>query len=238
MIRRLCGVVLALAATACAAPYVPPKEPTQAEWEDALRKLAALRASFPKKPYTQPITVDFHEPYTRRRFEGRGAVGVDPGHAMRMILVGPGGGTALDAWVTRDAWRMAVPAISFQRRGGRDAPTSTPVGFFRAWFIDPLGGRLLALGRGGSFILRDDAGGTSDISIDAHEPGVFAGRGARRSGKATERFEWVTRARGGEAHYRHLESGLGVDVELGPPQSEAPDPQAFVDPDEAHGASR
>jgi len=40
---------------------------------------------------------------------------------------------------------------------------------------------------------------------------------------------------GGKASYRHERSGLGVQVELGPPEKEAPDPAAFDDPD---GAAR
>ncbi len=232
---------LALVFSACAAEgRTPPPSTTQAEWDRARADLARLRAELPPEPYTQPIHVTLREPYTGRQFDARGAVGVDPGHAMRMILIGPGGGTALDVWVTRDAWRMSVPAISFQRRGGRDAPPSTPVGFFRTWFLDPLGGRLLSLGRGGSFIVRDEAGGTSELALqtDPREPGVFAGTARRRAGETTERFEWATRSSGGTARYRHLDSGLRVDVELGPPQTEAPDPAAFADPDGAHGAPR
>ena len=231
---RVCAAAAAaLLLTACAAPArLAPVGPSQAEWDHARAELARLRSELPRRPYTQPIRVSLREPITGKRFDGRGAVGVDPGRAMRMILVGPGCGTALDVWVTRDAWRMVVPAISFVRRGREEAPASTPIGFFRAWFVEPLGGRLLALGPTGSLVLRDDSGGTTELEI-VSRPGLFAGVGTRRSGAATERFTWETRADGGKASYRHLGSGLRVDVELGPPQSEPPDEAAFADPDGA-----
>ena len=231
--RACAAVASALLVTACVAPTRPaPVGPSQAEWDHARVELARLRSELPQRPYTQPIHVSLREPITGKRFDGRGAVGVDPGHAMRMILIGPGGGTALDVWVTRDAWRMVVPAISFVKRGGVEAPASTPIGFFRAWFVDPLGGRLLAIGPTGSLVLRDDSGGTTELEI-VSRPGLFAGVGRRRSGTATERFTWEPRADGGKASYRHLGSGLRVAVELGPPQSEPPDAAAFADPDGA-----
>jgi hypothetical protein len=224
--------LLALAALAgCAAATEPPAQPTQAQWDDGLRRLSTLRDTFPKKPYTQPVTVDFHEPYTRRRFEGRGAVGVDPGRAMRMILVGPAGEPALDVWVTRDAWRMVVPAIHLVRRGGRDAPASMPIGFFRSWFVDPLGGHLLALGRGGELVVRDDDGGTlrvSDVTL-GEETGAHV---RRRRDQAIETFAFAVRKDGGRASYVSESTKLAVGVKLGAVQSEPPDPLAFVDPDQ------
>ena len=130
------AVVCAVALCACASAgelAAPPlavgaHEATQAEWDEGLARLKHLRASFPIKPYTQGISVDLFEPRSRRHLTGRGAVGVDPGHAMRMILVGPMGGRALDVWVTREAWRMEVPAIHLLRRGGALAPASLPIG--------------------------------------------------------------------------------------------------------------
>jgi hypothetical protein len=218
-----------LALVAGCAPSVPVKEPTQREWDDALRRLAALRATFPSRPYTQPVTVDFEEPYTRRRFEGRGAVGVDPGHAMRMILVGPAGEPALDVWVTRAAWRMVVPAIHLVRRGGLDAPASMPIGFFRAWFIAPLGGHLLALGPDGELVVRDETGGTLHIT----DVSGSSGKIRRRSGTTTERFAFGE----GRASYSNGSTKLSVEVKLGAVQADAPDPQAFVDPDASSSSS-
>jgi hypothetical protein len=221
--------LVALALVGCASAAEPPVSPTQAQWDDGLRRLEALRATFPKTAYTQPVTVDFREPYTRRRFEGRGAVGVDPGRAMRMILVGPAGEPALDVWVTRDAWRMSVPAIHLVRRGGRDAPDGMPIGFFRSWFIDPLGGALLAIGRHDDLIVRDREGGTLDVSDVSFAPRPTA-HVRRRKGRATERFGFSLGKDGGTASYVSESTKLAVEVKLGPVQSEPPDPQAFEDP--------
>ena len=63
-----------------------------------------------------------------------------------MILVGPGGTTALDVWVTKDRFRFAVPAIKLEKRGGVDPAEAKglPIGMLRWWFLSPLAGRLLA----------------------------------------------------------------------------------------------
>jgi hypothetical protein len=222
--------LLLLALAGCAAPVAPAVNPTQAQWDDGLRRLEALRSTFPKTAYTQPVTVEFFEPYTRRRFEGRGAVGVDPGKAMRMILVGPAGEPALDVWVTRDAWRMSVPAIHLVRRGRRDAPDAMPIGFFRSWFIAPLGGNLLALGNHDDLVVRDHEGGTLDVSNVSFAPRPSA-HVRRRKGRATERFDFALGKEGGTASYVSESTKLSVEVKLGPVQSDPPDPQAFEDPE-------
>ncbi len=224
MIARVLAGIAVLTLVACAPITNPTNAPnvTQTQWDAALARLATLRATFPHAPYTQPITVSFFEPITRRHFDGRGAVGVDPGRAMRMILVGPAGEPALDVWVTRDRWRLVVPAAHVARRGGRESPPGSPIGFFRSWFVDPLGGHLLALGKNGELIVRDESGGTLHIA-DHHI--------LRRDGVSRESF-FFDRA---HAKYVHEKSGLEVEITLGETQHEPPDPQAFVDPD--HGGS-
>jgi hypothetical protein len=213
----------AVVAVGCAPPSPPPPPVTQARWDDALARLARLRAELPHAPYTQPVTVSFFEPRSRRRFDGRGAVGVAPGRAMRMILVGPAGEPALDVWVTRDAWRLAVPAIHMVRRGGRESPKGTPVGFFRSWFVAPLSGRLLALDRDGGLVLRDPFGGTQHVRAAS----ASEGRIRRRSGTSTESFVF------GPHHARYVDesTGLSVEVTMGDVQPEPPDPEAFADPE-------
>jgi hypothetical protein len=221
------AIVCAVALSACASVTpLSAHQTTQPEWDDGLARLARLRASFPMKPYTQTIGVDLFEPRSRRHLTGRGAVGVDPGHAMRMILVGPMGGRALDVWVTREAWRMEVPAVHLLRRGGVDAPSSLPIGFFRSWFVDPLGGRPLALGPGGELIVRDIAGGTLRITEEAYGAHVD-----RRHGASGETFTYAKRPEGDRARYVDHATGLEVDVTLDPIQASPPDPDAFVDPD-------
>jgi hypothetical protein len=203
-----------------------PYDVTQAQWDEGLARLDRLRATFRTQAYTQNVTVTFFEPRSRKRFEGRGAVGVDPHHAMRMILIGPTGGVALDVWVTREGWRMAVPAINMLRRGDARSPAGLPIGFFRSWFIDPVGGRPLALGRHGELIVRDVADGTLQITETS--------RGAlvrRRSGMAVETFSFERSRNGEHAHYVDEITHLEIDVALEPAQDTAPLPEAFVDPD-------
>ena len=104
----LCALAAALGCTESTRPRPPP---TQAEWTVARDQLASLRQSVPRAPYVQEVSISFREPGTGKVFDGRGAIAVDPAHAMRMILIGPGGATALDAWVTRDQWRFAIPNV-------------------------------------------------------------------------------------------------------------------------------
>jgi len=119
-----------------------------------------MRDEVPREPYVELIRVALREPRTGSVIEGRGAVAVDPRRAMRLVLLGPGGRTALDVWVSSDAWRFSVPAIDMIRRGQADQPSSdVPVGFFRWWFLEPLDGRLLSIAPsrngGRQFVLRD-----------------------------------------------------------------------------------
>ena len=156
-----------------------------------------------------------------------------PGEAMRLILLGPGGSTALDVWVTPDRWRCHVPALGLLRRGGENAPAGLPIAFFRAWFIAPFAGRLLT-SSGGELVLRDRA---ATVRMSA---GVAFGRGrlVRREGTSVEQLDLLDLLDGGEstaknAHIRYQSEGSGVEVELlvEGRSSEAPDPEAFADPD-------
>ena len=85
----------------------------------------------------------------RARAGARRGGGAIRDRAARLVLVGPGGGTAIDAWVTPDQYRVEIPAIHLTRRGGREvtsdphATLGLPVGFLRWWFLAPLGGKLI-----------------------------------------------------------------------------------------------
>jgi hypothetical protein len=175
---------------------------------------------------------------------------------MRMILLGPGGATALDAWVTPDAYRFEVPPVELLRRGGRDADPALPVAFFRWWFLAPAEGRLLASYAGPSlalphvaectgrwFILRR---GTSTVTL-CEEEGDAELRGGGIEVLATERTEGtlerlsfhgksLTPHAGDEAEYEDARSGVRAHVEVESYDQDAPDPVAFLDPD--HGGAR
>ena len=100
--------------------------PTEAEWLAARQRLAELRATEPTKPFGAVVRVALREPHTGKTFAARGAIAVDPHRALRMVLVGPGGATALDVWATADHWRFEVPAAGLLRRGGREDDPGPP----------------------------------------------------------------------------------------------------------------
>lgn len=228
-----------LCVAACAStPAVPPLDPSQAEWTEARRRLAELRAS-PPHPYVEQIRIAMREPRSRRIVVARGAVAVRPGDAMRMILLGPGGTTALDAWVTRDHWRFVVPALELRKRGDLNPPAEQglPIAFFRWWFLAPFGGRLLDARVSDDstlFILRD---GASTVTLREVRKGserrVF---GLRREWDVVERIEWVGEAGGphvgDHAQYLHAPSGFAVEVLVDAMGTSEPDPAAFLDPDD------
>jgi hypothetical protein len=165
-----------------------------------------------------------------------------------MMLLGPGGTTALDLWLCRDAFRFVVPAIDLQRRGGASTPREKlrglPIDFLRWWLLDPLGGELLAVHRHRSdgellerFVLRDGEDvlhadvpvGPSSASTAEAAPNVL--RVTRFSAGGEQRIA-SDGQRCGVAQYRQPSTGLSITVrceaiEPGPPPS-----GAFVDPDD------
>jgi hypothetical protein len=233
--------LLVLACAACSgARAVSPPPPTETEWTAARAWLADLRATEPLKPYGAVVRVSLREPHTGRTFSARGAVAVDPHRAMRMILLGPAGATALDVWVTPDRWRFEVPAANLLRRGGSGDDASLPIGFFRWWFLAPMNGRLLtsdAAGRAERLVLRDGAA-TVDLT-DVRDPFGHAILASRRSHGALDslafRGESLAAQPGDHAAYDQASSGVHVDVTV-ESLSDAPDPAAFVDPEGAEGA--
>jgi hypothetical protein len=264
--RWLAGVVVALALGGC----VPRPElridlpdPSAREWTRLRERLAITRDATPDRPYTERIVVAMREPRTGKVFQARGAVAVNPGRALRMILVGPGGVTALDAWVTDEQFRVVVPPISLERRGGAEpvAARGLPVGFLRWWLLHPLEGRLLAAWNregGPLYLLRhgDDTVLLREARANAGRERVMAARreGRQAHGDAAgdhssrpgwfatdnevERLDWLGRSptmphAGDKARYIDGASGLEVEVLVEGLGDEEPDPQAFADPDDA-----
>jgi hypothetical protein len=212
-----------------------PTEVTQYEWSIARDRLARLRRGRPEKPYVERVRLSIGDPRTGRQYQARGAVAVSPGRAARMILIGPGGTTALDVWVTKDRFRFAVPALKLEKRGGTDptAAKGLPIGMLRWWFLSPLAGRLL-LARSSpaesAWILRD---GAATVTVRSDGERFVA---LRREGETLEGIEWVSRGlvpQTGE-HGRYLDGrfGLRVDVVVEELLPTEPDPDAFADPDE------
>jgi hypothetical protein len=232
----------ALAQAGCAPPASPPL-PTQAEWTRAREWWGRLRASEPTTPSSAVVHVSLREPHTGRTFDARGAVAVDPHRALRMILVGPGGGTALDVWATHEHWRFEVPPLHLLRRGGRDDDASVPIGFFRWWFLAPLEGRLLTSvlpgARAQRLVLRSGPA-TVDVTDSAGADAEHVVVASRLVGEILVHLELHGSALGLSAGDRTVydEPASGVHVEVSVESTGgAPDVAAFDDPDLAAGAS-
>ena len=226
----------------------------QAEWTRARQLLSLLRLSEPAHPYVAELTVALHERVSGRGFGARGALAVDPHRALRLVLLGPGGTTALDLWVTPTRFRLVVPSMDLVKRGGTSTAGTAglPVAFFRWWFLGPLDGRLLdahlarATGESSELYVRASDGATVWMR-EGPPPAVRPGaRGADRPGMLAIRrvpgdvdrsLEWSGSTLfphpGDVARYReeHPSFGIDVTVRIDALGQAAPDPAAFDDPD-------
>jgi hypothetical protein len=180
------------------------------------------------------------DPTSGRVVDGRGAIAVAPGRAVRMVLIGAAGATMLDAWVTPTRWRVAIPPLDLVRRGGMDEPRDMPVGFLRWWFLTPLTGTLIAaaiVDSGALWVLRE-----GDAVVELRE--LPCGRGCleatRRAFGHAETVEECHEAPaptvGDSARYVDEISGLKVDLRLESIAGAPPKDEAFDDPD-ADGTS-
>jgi hypothetical protein len=225
---------------ACAPPSVPPwVHPTPAEWREASAGLDQFRAALPAAPYTVLVSTTLRDPRSGRVIDGRGALAVAPGLGLRMILVGVAGATLLDAWVTPNAWRIAVPAASIVRRGGVTSPPTLPVAFLRWWFLGRFAGGLFASRLRPDerlWLVRDDDA-VVELRLGRCERGtrLLARRrtadGSDRESVAECRAAAIPSA-GDTVRYADETSGLEVTFAVEGIASEPPDPAAFRDPDE------
>jgi hypothetical protein len=223
--------------------------PSDADWARARRELADLRATEPRGPYVANVAVTMHQP-DGRVIDGRGAVAVDPRRALRMIILGPGGLTAIDAWVSTSAWRFAVPALPVVKRGtcaSCDDARRMPIGFFRWWFLAPLDGELRAAQiepDSIQYVLRAEPAAielrlTREPARVASAPFVHL-FGVRTEAGVVEEIDWrgqsLAPRAGDRASYVARASGLRVDVVVESVGASPPDAHAFDDPDRAEQA--
>jgi hypothetical protein len=236
------GAAVLVSTLGCAAAHGETREATPEELAEGRRAIASLRASVRTSPYVARIALTMVEPRSGRTLDARGAVAIDPGRALRMILVGPGGATALDAWVTPAAWRFAVPALELVKRGtSSEGARGLPVGFFRWWFLTPLDGDVIrargTAGEGSVILRRGDV--VADVRYRRGHEMLGLGVERRASGDV-ERLEWLCaslEARAGDrGTYVQPSSGLRVAIEVEAIAPEPPAPESFVDPDAAGGA--
>lgn len=233
------GIALGLASSVlsgCASPSPFTKLPSvsQREWDRSRATLAAARAEAPHEPYVLVVSVAMHEPRLARTFTARGAIAVFPGRAVRMQLVGPGGATAIDAWLSRERFRFDVPAADVHAKGNVDGPEAVglPVGFFRFWFLSSLEGRLLFAKptREGTYLVLRDGRATVEMFRALRDGHVEAERTANG---ITEELSVEARGPrpsvGDRAMYR-APGGATVRVVVDGLGDEAPDPAAFEEP--------
>jgi len=245
--RTAVALVAALVLSGCAeaAPFAKLPRVSQREWDKGRAALASARAELPKEPYTLIVAVDMIEPYTGRTFTARGGLAVLPGRAVRLQLLGPGGSTALDAWLSRERFRFDVPAVDVHKRGTIDGPEAAglPVGFFRFWFLSQLEGRLLFAKptREGTYFVLRDGEATVEMFRAAHGGHVEAER-VEKGKLAVEELSVTARGvrpgAGDVALYRASVSGaaarrvpgLVARVRVESVGDEAPDLAAFEEP--------
>ena len=213
---------------------LPPGAAGIAAWKQARSELRALRQRFASRDaYTMNLTLSLGHAQVGRRIRARGAVAVAPPHAMRMILLGPGGTTAFDLWVCRDRFRLAIPALGLERRGDASSPPELmqgmPVSFLRWWFLEPLGGSLLAFddgAQGRRYVLSD---GGPILHV---EPLVGDALRVRRRVVGDEERMQVDGADCGVVHYQQRSTGVDIEVECEQREQRSPPPAAFADPDD------
>jgi hypothetical protein len=176
------------------------------------------------------------EPRSGRVVEGRGAIAVLTGQAVRMVLLGAAGLTMFDAWVTGERWRIAIPAADLVRRGGADDPGDLPVAFLRWWFFTPLEGALFAAGSTGSgplWLLRE-RGAVIELRSGSCPGGdlLVATRRARGHDEEVRECRAGAAPRAGDSvRYADRSSGLEVDLVVESVADSPPDPETLADPD-------
>jgi hypothetical protein len=159
-----------------------------------------------------------------------------------MILVGGAGSTMLDAWVTPDRWRLAVPPVHLVRRGGAENPPDLPVGFLRWWFFTPLEGTLFAgveMRDDGDLWLVRDGDAVIELRVGRCERGELRTVSRRAQGRTERVEECRERAvpRPGDwVRYRDEASGLRVDLVVESVSDALPEEEAFRDPDAPGGS--
>jgi hypothetical protein len=221
----------------CAEHPVPVRRPVNpsdaAAWQSARKDLDALRRAWGATAGTMHLSVRFSARATGTVMSGRGVVAVDPPHSLRMILLGPGGSTAMDLLVHENHWRLSIPPRDETFRDTDDANErvrALPVHFLRWWLLTPLEGRLIAAWqRDGRYewVLRAD-GAVTDIVLSGGLIDVTR-RGAS--------VEHVVAVGGpcGRARYENEDVGLVVEVECEAWRPGPPQPRAFELGDQAPG---
>ncbi len=243
MHRQLLGCAMAASVLGCGTTAPQPALPTgpagTRAWQQRRAELDELRQTFDAgRPYSLNVTLELWVERLGMRTRGRGAIAVHPPDGVRMIMLGPGGTTAMDFWICRDAYRFAVPAIDLVRRGNANTPPEElhglPIDFLRWWFLEPLGGRLLAAydrDAKSAFVLKHDDSVVRLLSAPGARSGDRTLTVQRRTRADVERIE-TTANLCGHVHYNQQSTSIDLDVHCEKVNEGTPPARAFADPDD------
>lgn len=200
---------LALSSLGCASQPASDPAISGAQWREAHDELGSLRASF--APATGTLRVRVRMNGAGFEVSGRGAIARRVPDDLRMVLLGPGGMTAVDLLVRGDRWRFSIPARDQRWTSEQTSkpPRGLPVSFLRWWLLQPLSGKLLSVhdAPGGTvFVLRE---GDATVRVQRRGDGL---RMDRKSPSGTERME-VAGPGCSEAVYEHVEGRVRVAVQ-------------------------
>jgi hypothetical protein len=170
--RALVALALAGAALGCAgAPSAAPAPLDPRAFLEAKAAIASMRSAR-GETRTEVVALELDAPYLPATMQARGAVAIHPPDSFRMIMLGPGGTTALDLWSQGERFVFTIPPIDRTLRGDERTPASErrglPIDFLRWWMLDPFGGRLLAARRSGDAIelVTEDRGRVTEARIE------------------------------------------------------------------------
>jgi hypothetical protein len=230
----------ALLIASCSVPARPAWAPTDAsDWAVLKQGLEQEREARPRNPWAAVVHVTMREPATGHVVDGRGAIAVAPGRAVRMILVGGAGLTLLDAWIADAKWRIAVPPAQVVRRGGAsDDPADLPVGFLRWWFLTPLDGTLFAAAHGEAatrWLLHAGDAVVELVRASGPEGGFLTVTRRLRGRSEVVREREATLHAGDWVEYKDEASGLSIRLVVESVADRAPEEEAFRDPDAGGG---
>jgi hypothetical protein len=214
MIGRVAALSFAL--LGCAAEATVPDALDPTAFVEARRRLSALTADVGGER-TEKVSLTIDAPYLPAGISARGAVAVRAPDSLRMILLGPGGTTAMDLWSKGDRFRFSIPAVERTIVGDARTPLEQkrglPVDFLRWWMLRPLGGRLLAARRQGADleVLLDDAGRVTTALLKP-DGRIVAHRRWWSEGRGVVDEEWLEASGLGCGTVRYRQKSTGISV--------------------------
>ncbi len=228
----------AFAATAaclgCATAPAPAwRAPTRDELVAVHARLDAMRVQL--GPRTEEVRIALEAPLLPGEVRARGAIAATPGRAVRMILVGPGGGTVADLWLDHDHHRLSLPARDEVVRGRRgEALPWVPIDLLRAWFLEPLEGELLdaTTGPDGARAVLRGRDGLVFVSMPRDGSLVLERATAGGGRRDVERIRAASGAACGEVVYERPRTGVRAQITCERRRRDVAE-RALLDPDAA-----